>query len=161
MAEECVDVTVQLGRLPSNRTCITEHMRLVGAQRFTDETVGDLQKRFSIDGSLAHHLAYQYGDRAVKVMEIAKQGFDKTLHSHHPYIEAEVLYAVREEFAQTPVDVLARRTRLFFLDSAAAVESIARILELMKIELQWDEKTVRAMELDALAYFGKPTSEPN
>eukprot|EP00967_Tisochrysis_lutea_P045425 scaffold55166_cov30-Tisochrysis_lutea.AAC.7 len=46
----------------------------------------------------------------------------------------------RQEYACTAVDVLARRTRLAFLDANAAVESLPRVIELMARELKWSSK---------------------
>ena len=60
------------------------------------------------------------------------------LSQEFPYIEAEVKYAVRE-YACTAVDVLARRTRLAFLNVQAAHEALPRIMEIMAAELGWDK----------------------
>jgi len=61
------------------------------------------------------------------------------LHEEFPYLEEEVLYAVRE-YAATAVDVIARRTRLAFLNTHACEEALPRIVDLMANELQWDKK---------------------
>ena len=45
-------------------------------------------------------------------------------------------YAV-EEYAQTAIDILARRTRLAFLNVHAAEEALPKIIELMADELGW------------------------
>lgn len=50
-----------------------------------------------------------------------------------PYVEAEVFYATRHEYACTAVDILARRTRLAFVDAQAAL----RVIEIMSKELGW------------------------
>lgn len=47
-----------------------------------------------------------------------------------------MIYAVRE-YACTAVDVLARRTRLAFLNVHAAEEALPRVIELMARELEW------------------------
>lgn len=54
-----------------------------------------------------------------------------------PFIEAEVVYAARHEYAHTAVDVLARRTRLAFLHRGAAERALPRVIELMGAELGW------------------------
>lgn len=153
MAEECVDIAVQLGRLQTTSGCRTENLRVVGAWRFTDDTVGELQSHFKVSDELAYHLAYNYGDRANKVLEIAKNGMAEKIHPKHPYIEAEILYAIREEFAQSIVDILARRMRLFFLDTGAAKEIIPKVAEKMREELKWDDLTNEKMKREALSYF--------
>lgn len=55
----------------------------------------------------------------------------------YPYIEAEVRYSVRHEYAQTAVDFLARRSRLSFLNAQAALDALPRVIELMGNELGW------------------------
>ena len=63
----------------------------------------------------------------------------KRLHEEFPYIEAEVTYAVKE-YARTAVDVLARRTRLSFLNVLAADEALPRVIQIMAKELNWNEQ---------------------
>ena len=60
------------------------------------------------------------------------------LSQEFPYIEAEVKYAIKE-YACTVIDVLARRTRLAFLNVQAAHEALPRIIEIMSAELGWDK----------------------
>ena len=61
------------------------------------------------------------------------------LHQEFPYIEAEVKYACKE-YARSAVDVLARRTRMSFLNVLAADEALPRIVELMGNELNWSKQ---------------------
>lgn len=68
----------------------------------------------------------------------------KRIVEEFPYIEANVLYAIKE-YACTAIDVIARRTSLAFLDVQAAEEALPRVVEIMGKELGWskDEKKVR------------------
>ena len=50
-----------------------------------------------------------------------------------------MIYAV-SEYAETAIDVLARRTRLAFLNVRAAEESLPRVIELMSRELGWSKQ---------------------
>ncbi len=61
------------------------------------------------------------------------------IHPAYPYTKAEIVYALRYEMAITLEDILARRTRLLFLDAAAAVEIAPVIVSIMAIELSKDE----------------------
>ena len=47
-------------------------------------------------------------------------------HTHNP--SPQVRFAVEQEYALTPVDVLARRTRLAFLDTAAARAALPTVV---------------------------------
>ncbi len=45
----------------------------------------------------------------------------------HPVLEAEVVYAVHNEYCETPEDFIARRSRLAFLDQRACQEALPRV----------------------------------
>jgi len=63
----------------------------------------------------------------------------KRIDPVYPYIDAEITWAVRREYAATAVDVIARRTRLSFLNSEAALEALPQVIDVMAKELNWDE----------------------
>lgn len=71
-----------------------------------------------------------------------------------PDIEAEVHYAVRHEYAQTVIDVIARRTRLSFLNAQAALNALPRVVEIMGAELGWARKRRRQELQRATAFLG-------
>lgn len=64
---------------------------------------------------------------------------------HCPHPLAQVLYAIKE-YACTAIDVIARRTRLGFLNVQAADEALPRIVQIMGKELDWSQErcTVQA-----------------
>jgi len=67
-------------------------------------------------------------------------------------IEAEVRYAVRHEYAQTAVDVIARRCRLSFLNAQAALGALPRVVEIMAEDLSWSHSRQQA-EIDRATKF--------
>jgi glycerol-3-phosphate dehydrogenase len=71
----------------------------------------------------------------------------------HSDIEAEVVYAVRYEYAQTAIDVLARRTRLSFLNARAALESLPRVVDIMASELNWSRAQKKAQIEQAVSFL--------
>lgn len=75
------------------------------------------------------------------------------LSHEFPYIEAEVKYAIKE-YACTAIDVLARRTRLAFLNVQAAHEALPRIVDIMAAELNWD-KSRKKVRLNSLLFYNK------
>ena len=98
-----------------------------------------------MDKDVARHLTQNYGTRALQIAEISKNGYLNRKPTHHaksllakyPYLEAEVVFAVRQEFALKAVDVIARRTRIAFIDSTATGEIVPEIVELMGQMLGW------------------------
>ncbi len=59
-------------------------------------------------------------------------------------IEAEVRYAVRHEYAETAIDVIARRCRLSFLNAQATLDALPRVVELMAEEAHWSPARAKA-----------------
>jgi len=75
------------------------------------------------------------------VLEISKElNLLKKIHPKFPYIEGEVVYAIRHEMALKPNDFVCRRIRLAFIDESLAVEILPRVVELMAVTLGWSEK---------------------
>jgi len=152
MALDAVDYAVKIGGLKSGPSK-TETTKLVGGRRYKAGLRKELAEEFGFSDEVAHHLALAYGGRARDVIEIAQQGYSGLLAMGHPYLEAEVPYVVRHEMAQSAVDVLARRTRLAFLDRQAAIAALPRVVELMAKELAWDEKRRERESKEALEYL--------
>ena len=84
---------------------------------------------------------YVYGVHAATIKKLTSENFAwwEKLHPLFPHIKAEVIWFVRNEMALTVEDVLARRTRLLFLDAQAAIDTAPVVAELMMIEMQKDE----------------------
>ncbi|EXJ85497.1 glycerol-3-phosphate dehydrogenase [Capronia coronata CBS 617.96] len=131
---------------PLDGTCQTHQVRLVGAHGYSKTLFINLIQHFGIETEVAKHLAEAYGDRAWTVAALSSptdQRFPvrgKRISPLYPYIDGEVRYAVRHEFAQRAVDVIARRTRLAFLNAQAALEALPQVIDLMAEELKWDKK---------------------
>eukprot|EP01027_Heterolobosea_sp_BB2_P005824 GEZU01008855.1.p1 GENE.GEZU01008855.1~~GEZU01008855.1.p1 ORF type:complete len:134 (+),score=15.67 GEZU01008855.1:95-496(+) len=83
----------------------------------------------------------------------------------YPYIEAEVLFSVAREYALHPEDILARRTRLAFLDRRAAISALDRVVDLMatsepcKQVLRWTDEDRNREEARARDYIVSMTQE--
>lgn len=87
----------------------------------------------------------QYGTEALAVWNLTKD-YPGRLLDGWPFLRAEVIYAVRYEMARTPMDFLARRIRLAFLDTRAAQSALPEVVSLMADELRWDSATRMVME---------------
>ncbi|MFQ5921535.1 MAG: FAD-dependent oxidoreductase [Anaerolineales bacterium] len=135
MAQDAVDHAVGVDASAPSRTM---QLPLVGAAKYDPNFVTVLETAYGLDSDVASHLNRSYGDRVEILAKLAREGLDTRLAARHPYIEAEVVWAARFELAQTPLDVLARRTRIAFLDRAAAIEALPRVVDLLADELSWD-----------------------
>ncbi|KAF9222993.1 DAO-domain-containing protein [Gyrodon lividus] len=151
MAEETVDKAVEVFGLEDKAKggCRTEDLRLVGSDGWSRNMFIGLIQRFGLDTDVAKQLSDNYGDRAWTVCALAEPtGEQWPLHGvrlspNYPHIEAEVLYATRHEYACTAVDVLARRTRLAFVNAQAALVALPRVIEIMSKEFGWSRARER------------------
>ena len=130
MAEETLDRTIEVAGLAAE-PCRTRELPLLGAAGYAPGSARSLAARYGIPADVAAHLARAYGDRAEELVESGGEAGRRRLVDGHPYIEAEVPWAAREEMAITAEDVLARRLRLDFLDRAAAEAARPRVEELL------------------------------
>jgi glycerol-3-phosphate dehydrogenase len=171
MAEDAVDAAVEAGHLQPLRGCVTEQVRLVGAEKYSPALFAHLAQVCAVPtcmrapsphacGSasrmhavqsyhvphrpghinidIARRLTAAYGDQAEHVTAIAEaEGLSRRLVPWHDIIEAEVVYAARHEMCRSATDFLARRTRLAFLDVAAARTAAPRVVDLLAAELGW------------------------
>jgi len=113
-----------LGGFKHAGPCVTANTLLLGAAGWHKSQFLQLAQNYRrlkqgrgkysdapLNTDIAIHLSQSYGTRSHLVCELAQQGYGKRLAHNHPYIEAEVIYAARHEYAATAVDVIARRLR--------------------------------------------------
>ncbi|KAK8086165.1 Glycerol-3-phosphate dehydrogenase [Apiospora phragmitis] len=180
MAEECVDEAIKEFKLPVkayptaprvsgteeiddgailNGQCQTHNVRLIGAHGFSKTLFINLIQHFGIETEVAKHLTESYGDRAWTVAELCRPTHNRfpargeRIAPLYPFVDGEIRYAVKHEYAQTAADVLARRTRLAFLNAQAALEAMPRVIDIMSEELGWDSKRKEREWKDTLSYL--------
>jgi len=66
---------------------------------------------------------YGTDEEEIQLMTTADPVFSEKIHPNYSYTKAELLWFVSNEMAITIEDILARRTRLLFLDAKAAMEA--------------------------------------
>ena len=129
MAEDAVENALFVSK-QEKRECITRSL-----------TIGNLDERQKgIADIIAHN-----------------PSLGEVLYPGYPYLKADVVYAARYEMAVMVEDVLARRTRLLFLDAAAAINIAAEVALLMAGELhknkEWESWQVNAFKELARQYL--------
>ncbi|XP_051666124.1 glycerol-3-phosphate dehydrogenase, mitochondrial isoform X4 [Manacus candei] len=144
MARDTIDAAIQEHNLKAGSSK-TMGLKLEGGQDWSPTLYIRLVQDYGLESEVAQHLASTYGDKAFEVAKIAQVTgkrwpiVGKRLVSEFPYIEAEVVYGVKE-YARTAVDIISRRTRLAFLNVQAAEEALPRIVDIMGKELNWSEQ---------------------
>lgn len=153
MAQDLVDDIIKVFSLQPKSKCITKEIKLLGAQKYTLNTQDELKNTYNISNNLARHLVSTYGDLAFEVMNIAKSGFSDKIVDDYPYIEAEIVWAVKNEMAQTIVDILSRRMRLAFLNQSAALSAISHVADVLKKLPEFDNIDIENLENEAKYRF--------
>ncbi len=104
-----------------------------------------IRKKYNFPVDIADHLVKNYGTRSLQIAEIVKRnpvystrdGAPLRLVQNEPFLEAEVVFAVDQEYAVTAVDIMARRLGLAFIDATAARAASQRVVEIMAKHLDW------------------------
>jgi glycerol-3-phosphate dehydrogenase len=146
MAQDTVDVVVrELGESPRRRRCVTKSLPLIGATTKTRDPVSMAQPHARLLGRYGSEspLVLALGDDRPELLEPAVAGL--------PYTRAELVYAVREEMAQTLDDVLSRRTRAMIQRAHATMDAAPAVAELLAQDMGWSasetaEQTARFTE---------------
>ena len=146
MACDTVDYSVKRYALRPKSSCRTDSIPINGGADFLPDGSVRLAEAYGMDPTVAEHLNRAYGDQAPAVAGVMTEGFGEPLARGYPYLEAEVVWAVRKEMAYRVMDVLARRTPLALLDTAAAGTASRRTIQIMSDELGWDAKRRLAEE---------------
>lgn len=140
MGEDVINTAISVGSLMPENNSLTKDLKLVGARFFKESLAEELVAYERLEPDIAIHLANSYGDRVDFVIDVDNKSKRARLVDGYPYIEAEVIYAITDEYAVHATDVLARRMRLAFLDNKASRLALPKIITLMAQQLNWDQE---------------------
>jgi glycerol-3-phosphate dehydrogenase len=130
-------------------SCATLNLKVLGAHGYSETLHLDLIRQFGLDADIAVHLSRSYGDRA---WEVANMNAERVSRKY-PITRGEIEYAVRNEYAVTATDFLARRTRLAFLDADAALMALPAVVQDMSELCAWDQDRIRSEWSQSLRYL--------
>lgn len=142
MAEETVDQAIMVAGLEQEK-CDTKDLRIHGWLKNVDRE---------------DHL-FVYGSDKVALNKLTEEHpeLGEKLHDDLPYIKAEVVWAVRNEMAQTVEDFLSRRTRALLLDARASVEMAPDVARIMADELDknkdWQDQQIKDYKALSMNYI--------
>ncbi len=145
MAEDVLDKCFEKRLLERTRSGVTANLLLIGA-----DGLGAKLPRISEPQGL-----HSYGSEAAKVLEMpgARRDLAPGL------TEAMVRFAARFEYARTAEDMLARRSRLLFLDARLAAKLAGPVGAILEEETGVDPQVKELKELAAL-YLALPDATP-
>lgn len=140
MAEELVDYVIDKKILNKLKRCKTKNLKLEGSKYSLKKTKKELE-RFRVSKETKESLFALYGNNAIDIIDTAYKynAFD-LIHKDLPYIKAEIIYCIKNEFVKRPIDFLSRRICLCFIDKQKALESVNSVCEVMKVQFLWTDK---------------------
>jgi glycerol-3-phosphate dehydrogenase len=157
--------------LSPDGSCKTLNLKLIGAHGWDSNLHINLAQTYGLDSDVAMHLTTAYGDRAWQVASLCTSTFARCngsrLTPRLPFIDGEIVHAIRSEYAQTVVDVVSRRMRLAFLDTKAALNVLPKIEDIMGQELGWSAERREMEHSNAIQYLKtmvshvRSTPDPN
>jgi glycerol-3-phosphate dehydrogenase len=144
MAEDTVNTAIQRAGLPE-RACVTASLPIHGSPERVIQGMPELAPGGAPDDSRDSRggeteALHDYGTDANAIFALADTNPDWSgrLHPRLPYIQAEIIWAAREELCMTVEDALSRRTRSLLLDARAAIECAPLVAGLLATELGHD-----------------------
>ncbi|XP_004307359.1 PREDICTED: glycerol-3-phosphate dehydrogenase SDP6, mitochondrial [Fragaria vesca subsp. vesca] len=166
MAEDAVNAAIKSGKLTPQSGCVTSNLPIVGGDGWDPASFTVIAQQYTrmkrshgkvvpgvMDTAAAKHLSHAYGTFAERVAAIAQnENLGKRLAHGYPYLEAEVAYCARNEYCESAIDFIARRSRLAFLDTDAAGRALPRVIEILATEHNWDNSRQK-QELEAARKF--------
>ena len=150
MAEDTINAVQKALGVVVSESPTRAHV-LHGGEGFTSELWEKLVRIYPVSIETAHHLAAKYGTAAWNVLEVtrANPNLAQPLIPGSAQIQAEVVYAVREELAAKIEDVISRRIGLQYYSWRDAIKAAPVVGSLMAQELQ----STSAQEREAVNHY--------
>jgi glycerol-3-phosphate dehydrogenase len=148
MAEDLVNKVIADGKLDEIKQCSTYDYPIIGSEDYSENLYLKLSQKYSIEAEAAKRLRNYYGGEVFTILgEKPKELIEEKAY----YIE-EVKHFIKNEYALTILDVLARRFRVLFLDLNFASKLVKPVSDIMSIALGWsaEEKEKQEAEANAL-----------
>ena len=145
MAEDTIDaVQREMGGPPTASK--TKQFPLSGASGFHKDFAKDIEKEYSLSADVARHLAGKFGCNALRILELLKenQAYGARVAEGLPVIQAEIVYCIRNEMAESIEDLLARRTGAQLYSWKLAVDAAPVVAALLAAERNWDSARTAA-----------------
>jgi glycerol-3-phosphate dehydrogenase len=147
MAEETVNLAISHSGFPS-KACVTKDLKIHGCTTLNDNSYLN-----------------NYGSDRIHIEKLMHENpaLNKKLHANFPHTEAEVVWAIRNEMAETAEDILSRRLRILFIDAKAAIEMCPKIVAILAKELgadkNWEQNQIEIFNTLASGYMMKESQK--
>ena len=147
MAEDTIDA-VQREMGGPVTPCVTRQYPLAGASGYHKDFSKDIEKEYSLPADVARHLTGKFGSSALNILELLDENpsWNARIAAGLPVIQAEIVYCIRNEMAETIEDLLARRTGAQLYGWKSALQATPSVAALLATEKNWNaDRTTAAV----------------
>lgn len=141
MAENAIDRASRAAGLTLSK-CTTRDLKIYG---WTDKIINS---HLSVYGSAAHSIIRLLSD---------DHSLTEKIHPDYPCTRAEVKWIIENEMAVTVEDILARRTRLLFIDAMAAIDAAPAVASMLASATgkgaEWEREQIKEFITLAASYL--------
>ncbi len=153
MAEDTIDFLIKNKYLDKRQACETKKFKLFG----NEENIKDIDKIISfypISKLTKESLKTLYGSACTQVLSLANENNNfELINLNLPYLKVEIDYCIKEEFVEKPIDFLARRVGLCFVNKKLSLDCVDVVCERMGEILFWDEKRVENEKVECKEFI--------
>jgi glycerol-3-phosphate dehydrogenase len=153
MAEELMYFLIDKKILEKKEPCITKNYKLLG----NETGYKDLEKLISfypITKNTKESLITLYGTNATKVLSLANELENfQLINEELPYLKAEIIYCIENEFVKKPVDFLSRRIGLSFIDKKASISCVDVVCQEMAKLYNWNKDELELQIKESKEYI--------
>lgn len=135
MGEDAVNDAVKFYGLRAKTSSVSSRI-VYRSNHKLGKTAKVLQSEYNLPLSTCQYLIEHYGNYAETIINLDSA----PILPDYPFISGEVLYAIRQEYALHPIDIVARRIRLALINFKSAQSAVIPIAEIMAKELNWTEE---------------------
>ncbi|MCA9085469.1 MAG: FAD-dependent oxidoreductase, partial [Planctomycetaceae bacterium] len=153
MGQDVIDLAQRTGDLPAGRKRSNTASLKLHAAPVDLEVLPETDHGIN---SLDPLVIYGTDAAFIRKLHSDQPELNQRLHPQFSHTAAEVIWCVRHEMARTVEDILARRTRMLFLNAQAAMEAADAVATLMQTELNqpatWKAEQIAAFQQTARTF---------
>ena len=145
MAEDTIDA-VQREMAGAVTPCVTKEYPLAGTAGFDNDFSKTIGREYALPADTARHLAGKFGTRALKILDLLQENpsWKERIANGLPVVQAEIVYCIRNEMAETIEDLSARRTGAQLYGWTESMEAAPIVGSLLGKEKNWDSARTAA-----------------
>lgn len=93
---------------------------------------------YDLNREVAKEMYKLYGTASLRVVQLGhEKKLNEKLHEDLPYLKSQVVYAIQQEMAEKPNDIVCRRLPIANTDRKLAEKVLPQVVEIMAKEKKW------------------------